>query len=967
MKKQLLFSFILFSFSIGLFAQAKTAKQIKTQIASLKKHVRGPYRDIRWFCKDGSVRAAKDPCPDSTSPGVQHARYKKDVVALGKKNHIFLGQILTYTDKVDFWDATKNHSRLKQYQLQKYLSAIDNGWINRRGQYYRGAVQAEDEADWGVTFFRWLLRDNKRVEQHYFLIRESLRDIPHQSDDNLAQKMRNQSRVIADLYSDFMDLRIKIHGRPDISDVKQVKAFKTKHSKKLTKSLKKQFDNLIATMTLFYKPIEVKSLTKIRLSRKSVLYGKINTYITANKTKQTIPELVTQSCQLLYDIRAELLNERSTRARLQLLDLSLKLETIIYRNASKWIPSNLEDLLSKIRYLSLASVGSGYIEKFEWQLHPFSKDSLAKDSILLGDLVSTLNEARNLVEWSTAMMKANYQYVVNQYGSFEPLVYGFIDNKIRGTLTLHLGKSVSDLGNFIALETSLTNQVMNLSNQSSVRGLNPGYALGELVVVNGSPEGIEVKPDKIYVFQHPPTDLEPVAGIATVSEGNMVSHVQLLARNLGIPNVALSSDNLDSLVKFSGQKVFYAVSNKGNVILKAEKDMTIEEKALFSKKERKDERITVPVEQIQLAEKNILDLRNIDASHSGKLCGPKAANLGQLKKMFPDKVVEGLVIPFGIFKEHMDQAMPEQNGSYWDFLNAVFNTADTMRQQGIAIDSIERFQLEQLAILRAAIQKMPLKAEFVQQLEGQFKAIFNKDLGKTPVFVRSDTNMEDLKDFTGAGLNLTLFNVVNKTKILEGIKAVWASPYRERSFKWRQVYLLNPENVYPSILIIPSVNVDYSGVLITKGINQGDENDLTVAFSRGVGGAVDGQVAESYLIKNDTGFQFLAPAREMYYKSLPETGGVNKKTTTLESPLLNVQNINDLRTLAHNIRRRLPKETQSDYQGAYDVELGFKDNKIWLFQIRPFVENKKALSSDYLESITPSIDKTQIISLSKKI
>jgi len=78
--------------------------------------------------------------------------------------------------------------------------------------------------------------------------------------------------------------------------------------------------------------------------------------------------------------------------------------------------------------------------------------------------------------------------------------------------------------------------------------------------------------------------------------------------------------------------------------------------------------------------------------------------------------------------------------------------------------------------------------------------------------------MEDLKYFTGPGLNLTLFNVVDKAKVIQGIKDVWASPYTERSFKWRQKYLLNPENVFPSILIIPSVDVDYSGVLITKGI-----------------------------------------------------------------------------------------------------------------------------------------------------
>ena len=31
-----------------------------------------------------------------------------------------------------------------RYQLERFLMSIDNGWVNRRAQYYRGAVQVED-------------------------------------------------------------------------------------------------------------------------------------------------------------------------------------------------------------------------------------------------------------------------------------------------------------------------------------------------------------------------------------------------------------------------------------------------------------------------------------------------------------------------------------------------------------------------------------------------------------------------------------------------------------------------------------------------------------------------------------------------------------------------------------------------------------------------------------------------------
>lgn len=967
MRNYILTPLLLLAISNFGFSQKTSNDEIKALIQSFKNDIRGPYKDIRWFCTDGSERQPKDPCPDNIGPGVQHARYKDAVVKLGKTNHIYLGQILTYTDNNEFWDAENNHSRLKQYQIDKYLRTIDNGWVNKKGQFYRGSVQSEDEEAWGIDFYKWLLSKDKINDENFFLIRQSLKDIPHSGDDNVAQRMRSQSKVISDLIPEFMDLRVKIHSLPEASDIEKVKAFKVNKSSKISSINEKRIDELIVTMSTFFKPVDIEALKKYTSTFKNSDIGKkINAFISSNTNVSDTPQLITETAELLYDIREAISTEKSGKARLQLLDLSLKLEEIVFKNAQGWETNTVEALLNKICYLGLATAGAGYVETQEWEQLNLTITPSQTSTMTLAELTAVLESARRQVEWSSSMVKANYQHSVDEYAAFEPLAYGFIDDKIRGSVALHLGKAVSDLGDFIAKESSLTNRVLDIANQSGFRGLNPGYAFGELVVVAGSPDAIEVSSNKIYIFQRSPADLKPIAGIATVSEGNMVSHVQLLARNLGIPNAALSDDNLQSLLKYNGQNVFYAVSNKGNVIMKAEKDMTKDERALFVKKERKEGKIAVPIENLKLEESSILNLRNVDASDSGKLCGPKAANLGQLKKMFPDQVVEGLVIPFGIFRSHMDQPMPNQGMSYWQFLNTMFVTAEAMEVASSESD-IEAYQLGQLQILRDAIKIMPMQDTFVSALESDFKSILGNEIGSVPVFLRSDTNMEDLKDFTGAGLNLTLFNVAEKDKILQGIKDVWASPYTERSFKWRQKYLLNPENVFPSILVIPSVDVDYSGVLITKGISNGNDDDLTVAFSRGAGGAVDGQSAETYLIKNEGGFQFLAPAREQFYNSLPTTGGMAKKSAKFNEFVLNTQNINEIRTLANTIRKTMPKETGSDYEGAYDVELGFKDNKLWLFQIRPFVENKKALSSGYLESITPKIDKNKAILLSQNL
>jgi hypothetical protein len=967
MKTKSLFTYIIFISSLSIFSQKISNDKITAQIHTYKNDIRGPYKDIRWFCTDGSIRQPKDPCPENIGPGVQHARYKDAVVDLGKSNHIFLGQILSYTDAKEFWDTEHNHSRLKQYQLNKYLKTIDEGWILQKGQFYRGSIQSEDEQAWGIAFYKWLLADKERVAQNYFLIRQSLKDIPHEGDDNTSQLMRSQSKVISDAFEPFMDLRVKIHSQPEYTDIQKVKDFKQKNTSKLTPNLNKQIDVLVNTMQAFYKPIDAATfLANAPLVKKTAIGIKIAAYV-ATASTDTPKGLLINSSDLLLELRTAILNESNPEITLQLLDISLKVEDILFKNAPKWEPSSINALLEKICYLGMATAGAGYAETWEWEqlMGPLSKYEVEKMS--LGELTVVLESARREVEWSAAMVKATYQDIVNEYTEFEPKAYGFIDDKIRGSIALYLGKSVGDLGDFIAKESSLSNKVLTIQNQSTFRGLNPGYAYGELVVVDGSPDDIEVSSDKIYIFQRPPADLKPVAGIGTVAEGNMVSHVQLLARNLGIPNTALSDENLKDLLRYNGQKVFFAVSNKGNVILKLEKDMAADELALFTKKERKEEKIAVPVENIRLDETAILNMRSVDAKDSGKLCGPKAANLGQLKKMFPDNVVEGLVIPFGIFREHMDQEMPGQVVSYWKFLNNMFAEADKMRVNQATEKEVENYQLLQLETLRAAIKQMPLKENFMVSLEKEFATVFGKDLGAIPVFLRSDTNMEDLKDFTGAGLNLTIFNAVAKEKIITGIKDVWASPYTERSFKWRQKYLLNPENVFPSILVIPSVDVDYSGVLITKGLSSGNEKDLTIAFSRGAGGAVDGQSAETYLIKNSGGYELLAPAREPYHNTLPVTGGTGKKMATFETSVLNEQNIEEIRALAETIRKRMPAETNADYEGAYDVELGFKNNKLWLFQIRPFVENKKALSSTYLESITPKINTTKEIALSTKL
>lgn len=957
---------LLFVFNIKTEAQELSVKQIKNLIESFKKDPRGPYNRIKWFCDDGSEREPRDPCPDSIGGGIQHASFKSSVISLRKTNQLYFSDIIASLKEKEFLDESNNYSRLKQYQINKYLASVNDGWILQKAQYYRGAVQSEDEETWGKEFFESVLKNDYFITNNFYLIRQALKDVPHNGDDNVAQLMRSQSKTISEDMKAFMDIRIKIHGQPEITDIMLVKNFMAQN--KIPEHLKKDFDALIETMYKFYSPIDFNRLEKElqKLPASNSTTKKINAFIISNKNDKTSASFVSELANILSEIRHNILSYKSGKDRLQLLDLSNQLEHTLLTETQNWETETIGETLDKISVLSCAAMGTGLIENWEYNAIETSiNNKITKSNLTVNELNELLTTSRSIVEWSASMVKANYQEIVDKYTVFEPLSYSFIDDRVRSSIALSLGEAVSDFGAFVSKTSNINNDVMDIENQSAIRGLNPGYAFGELVVVDGNPDNIEVNTNNIYIFEKPPHDLKPVAGIMTVSEGNLVSHVQLLARNLGIPNAALSYNNLKAMKKYNGEKVFYAVSNKGNVILKSEDDMSSTEKELFSKNERSKNVIAVPVDQIRLDVSKVINMREVDANDSGKLCGPKAANLGELKKLFPEQVVEGIIIPFGIFRAHMNQQMPNQNKTYWQYLNATFNTANEMRVANKAEHEVEDYQLKALDILHKAIINMPLETSFINDMKVSFKNAFGNSIGNVPVFLRSDTNMEDLKEFTGAGLNLTLFNIKAEDEIVKGIKRVWASAYTERSFKWRQKYLSNPENVFPSILIIPSVDVDYSGVMITKGINSGNEDDLTVAFSRGAGGAVDGQSAETRLITEDNNV-LLAPARQSDYIRLPDYGGTKKYTTTFETPILNTKNIEDIRALASKIRKTMEKHSQASNQ-AYDVEFGFKDNKLWLFQIRPFVENKQAKSSEYLSSISPKIEEDKLINLSEKL
>ncbi len=982
------FLIVFFCLAVQGFSKQPDFTKIKNSVQAFKKDSRGPFKGIRWFCPDGTIIPAKKRC--SEPGGIQHALHKDVVVEIREDHGIYLGQILAGTPKQDFLDVANHNSRMKQYQMEKFLQTADDGWIMRLGRFYRGALQAEDEEAWGKNFLSWLLSNDELLQSQFYLTRQICKDIPHNANDDRSALIRAISKNIADSLSLFMNTRIKIHGEPDETDLDRVREFRTKYKGKIPPNIDKKLKTLEQELALVYRESSLQSLQHYRAN------FPVNTPVgyQLNKCLQNIqtakpldavnPEQsgrnrddlnnrdeISSRCKniahLLWSIRKNITTEARSDMRLTMMNLSIELESILFRNIGKWQPRSIGELLEKIYIFAKSAVGCGFVEIWEWEVVESVLLSTCRENLSLDEFLEKAEYSRRTVEWSAGMVRAVYSPVVNLFLGFEPLASGFVDDRIRSSILLPFGELVSQLSELANNYSGLSSRVLDLTNQNHIRGLNLGFAMGELEVVTGPPDNIEFSPKKIYVLLRAPADLKPVAGIATVSEGNAVSHVQLLARNLGIPNAAVTLQNFDELVKYSGSKIFYAVSSRGSVLMKFASEMSQEEISLVSGRKRRNEKIAVPIDEINLTRIQIMSLKDLRATDSGRICGPKAANLGELNALFPDKVAPGLVIPFGVFREHLDQQIPGTSNSYWQFLQETFAQTAVDREDGVDDKNREQKILFRLLELREAIQSINFKPEFIASLKQRFLQEFNVEFGQLPIFVRSDTNMEDLKEFTGAGLNLTVANTMGEQEIFQAIRDVWASPFTERSFRWRQIYLLNPENVYPSLLLLPSVNVDKSGVMITTGLASSASKDITVAMNWGGGGAVEGQAAETYLLSHDGKDILLSPAREPQYSFLPAKGGVVKKFVNFDKPILNRSERYKLRLFAEEIRRTLPGTPGIETRGPFDIELGFWNDLIWLFQVRPFVENKIALSSSYLSSMDSEIPRSMNISLTDNI
>jgi len=931
------------------------APEYRQWIVDMKTAERGPFERIRWFCNDGRILPPKAYACGEAS-GYQHGEWSARTKELRGQGYKIANLLAGIDAQVQIAQPDFNDS-YNQRLIEKYLIAADDGWILRRAMFYRGAIQEEDEATGGRDLLVAMSAQPEWIGYRYPALRIGVRLLPHGKETASVQKVRQLSASLSDQDAGFKSLRGKIHGTPDAGDAQRVRDYAAGAS---DPSMKAKYLELADEIDRVYQAAPLPEL----------LEASAKIYSAAPWLQKLLRDAATEysrdagagnryqaTASLLAELRDAMPKIKSASARLSVLDLSLVVEAENFR-ASAELREQLPQASrqQRVEWLQAAvdaAYGTGAInQRGRLQLQR-SLASLEGKQVTLGDYLKVLGYLGRVPGWGTQGLRFQFYESMQTLADVEPLSMHFIQDQLRGSPLLFYSQIIDSLQRDANKLAGVRHKLFGKEIGVGFRALNPGLARGVLHTPADLQEIAKFSADGIYLLPETVSDLPPIAGIMTAGSGNPLSHVQLLARNLGIPNVGVDENLLSTIRQHNGEAVVMAVSSAGLVELSKDSKQW---DAVFGDTESSQEVVIRPdLEKLDLSVDNFINLDDLSASDSGRIVGPKAAKLGELRKHFPEAVSPGVAIPFGVFREVvLDQPYRQSQQTVFEWMVQNYRHIEQL-----PVGSAERKQTAES--FRAELYELILASRLDENYQQRLRTAMQKAFGSLEglgVFIRSDTNVEDLAGFTGAGLNLTLPNVVGFDNVVNGIADVWASPFTARAFAWRQSHMESPENVYPAVLLLKSVPNDKSGVMVTQDIDTGDRDVLSVAVNEGVGGAVDGQSAESLRIDTrDGSVHVLAMATAPWRRNPSASGGVDKLPVSGDEAVLQPDEIKQLIRFANELPQRFPPITDDQGNPApADIEFGFLDGKLRLFQLRPFLESRKARGSAYLSEMDEALD-----------
>ncbi|HEY5073046.1 MAG TPA: PEP/pyruvate-binding domain-containing protein [Pyrinomonadaceae bacterium] len=453
-----------------------------------------------------------------------------------------------------------------------------------------------------------------------------------------------------------------------------------------------------------------------------------------------------------------------------------------------------------------------------------------------------------------------------------------------------------------------------ISRNQEYQPLNVAKTLGRIHIIPKLDEHVEIGFNEILVLDEVPVQLPPVAGIITTKPSTPLSHINLLAKGWGIPNVYIK--NAQELFKeYNGWWVEFDARHDTYTIKRADTS------ALDEYQKRLKERLDVMKPRSDLSVK---ELAGLSAQRAASVIayGAKSANLGELihARLKGIVVPPGFTIPFFYY----DQFLRENklDDAIYRMLNDQKFVHDPAYRRAALAKMRERFQQGTI--------NAELRAETLRRLHVEFP-----DKG---VFARSSTNSEDLPNFNGAGLYTTMPNLRSDEQLMEGVKTVWASVWNFEAYEARERAGIDHAKIYMAVLIQEGINSESSGVMITadpfnREINPIKKDTIYISAKRGLGmKVVEGQrIAEQVIfVPIANAVQVLTRSEEDSLLTFDEHGGIKEIPISGERIVLTDDVVRRLAAAAASIKRIFHGKDQ-------DIEWAYMKGQVYIVQARPYI------------------------------
>jgi hypothetical protein len=450
----------------------------------------------------------------------------------------------------------------------------------------------------------------------------------------------------------------------------------------------------------------------------------------------------------------------------------------------------------------------------------------------------------------------------------------------------------------------------DIAREQEYQALNVARGLGRIHIIPKLDEHVEIGFNEILVLDEVPVSLPPVAGIIITKPSTPLSHINLLAKSWGVPNVYIK--NAQELFKqYDGWWVSFDAMRDKYAIKRADLDQ------LREYEKRLAQRLDVMTPRYNLSVKRIASLSE---QRSGDVVayGAKSANLGEMTHAR----LKGIIVPggFTIPFFYYDQFLKENklDAAIYEMLND---------QKFVHDPAYRRERLTQMRErIKGGKMNEQLSAEVLKRARAEFP-------GKG-LFARSSTNSEDLPNFNGAGLYSSIPNVRGDEQLVAGIKAVWASVWNYEAYEARERAGIDHSKIFMAVLVQEGINGDSAGVMITADpYDREDKNAIYISAKRGLGiKVVEGKkIAEQLVFRpQSNAVQVLTRSEEDSLLTFDEHGGVKEVPITGERAVLKDDVIRNLARAAQQIKRVFGNRDQ-------DIEWVYMKGQIYIVQARPFI------------------------------